>query len=399
MQLTKIHKNIQLLTSANSNKEDYFTKQTFDTGLDNDKEGILKWFDPANNYPEHVINAIRHGTTLGSILFEDLIYKTGNGFNSTDTAFSNYLNKEVVNTQKEVFKTVFKNSNDHLNKLGNVFAELIFDDNLKLLSIGTIQPQKNRLIRDKKNVWISSDWSKFNKDKAVKMPLYPKMKKFTSDGVVFYKSIYHIKTEALGFDHYGINERLIEALLLNEKEHRRVNHQNSQIKKGYKRDFFLVTDFPLTEKEKKKTDAAFKSGSGDDNAGGVETIEAEGAKLVPSDSNYEFDYTKDDTSNMTFLKMGFPKSLIGVRDGSGITFSAEQVESDYDQYLPKVEEQQQFLMSKYNFIFNEHTSFNTSDVNVINTPPSIILQNYMEFMTDEQKDKVITNVFERYGIK
>jgi hypothetical protein len=66
--------------------------------------------------------------------------------------------------------------------------------------------------------------------------------------------------------------------------------------------------------------------------------------------------------------------------------------------LPKVEKQQQFLMSAYNLIFNEHTSFNTTDVNVINTPPSIILQNYMEFMTDDQKNKVIENVFKRYGI-
>jgi len=396
MEITKLHKNIKYV-SMSSNKEDYFEKQSFDIGIDNDKEGIFRWFDPANNYPEHVINSIRNSTTLESILFEDLIYKTGSGFNTNDTLFSNYLNKDIVNVENEVFKTVFKDSNDHFTKLGNVFLELIFDENFNLLSNSTIQPQKCRLIRDKKNIWLFNDFSHFDKEKAVKLPLYPRMKKFQNEGVVFYKSVYHIKNKALGFDHYGINEKMIEALTLNEKEHRRNNWQLSQIKKGYKRDFFLLTDFPLSEKEKKKTDDAFEKTSGDKHAGGVETIEAEGAKLVPAEGNYEFDYTKDDTRDQLFLKMGFPRSLVGIKNDT--SFSVEQVESDYDQYLPKVEAQQSFLMSKFNRIFKEHTAFNTSDVNVINSPPSVILQNYMPYMTEDQQSRVIEKILKRYGIE
>jgi len=395
MELTTIHKNIKLLSMASS-REDYFPKQTFEIGLDNDKNGIFKWFDPDNNFPEIVINSVRKGTTLESILSEDLVYKTGSGFNTNDSAFSNYLNKEVVNIRKQNFKTVFENTNDHYNKLGNVFIELIFTEDLQLISNETIQPQKVRLKKDKKSVWITSDWMHFNKDKSLSLPLYPNMKKFRDGGVSYLKSVYHIKDEALGFDHYGINEKMIESLLLNEKEHGRNEWQNSQIKNGFKKDFFLVTDFPLNEKEKKKNDLAFSKKSGADNAGGVETIEAEGATLVPAQQTYDFDFTKDDTSSQLFLKWGMPKSLLGIK-GDNI-FSAEQIESDYDQYLPKVEKQQVYLLTEFNKIFDAHTKFNTSDVNVINTPPSIILQNYMEHMTEEQKNKVIEKVFKRYGI-
>jgi len=395
MQVKKINKNISLVSA--SSPEDYFVKQSFEIGIDNAKDGIFKWFAPSNNYPETVINSIREGTTLESILFEDLIYKTGSGFNTSDNSFKKYLNDDLVNGQKEDYTSIFQESNDHLNKLGNVFKELMFDDNFRLISQSVIQPQKCRLIRDKKNICIWKDWASFNKNKAEKMPLYPRMKKFQSEGIVYYKSVYHIKNKTLGFDHYGINDKMIEALLLNEKEHRRNNWQNSQLKKGFKRDFFLVTDFPITEKEKKKTDSAFEKSGGDNNAGGVETIEAEGGNLVPAQQNFQYDFNKDDTSSQLFLKMGFPRSLIGIK--SGATFSVEQVESDYDQYLPKVERQQQFLQSKDNVIFNEHTDFDTTDWNVINNPPSVILQNYMQFMNDEQKDKVIEKVFKRYGIE
>lgn len=394
MKITEITKNIKHL-SHGTDKGEYFTKQIVDLGLDGINEKIFQWFSPGNNYPETVINAIRQGTTLESILFEDLIYKTGSGFNTDDNEFSNYLNKDIVNPNNETFKSIFKESNDHFNKLGNIFIDLIFTDDFQLVSQAIIQPQKVRLLKDKKNVWLFNDWTKFNKNDATKFPLYPNVKKFKIDGITFLKSVYHIKNKVLGFDHYGINDKMIEALLLNEKEHRRNNWQLSQIKNGFKKDFFLVTEFPLNEKEKDKLDLAFKNSSGDDNAGGVETIEGEGAKLVPANSDYQFDFTKDDTSEQLFLKMGFPRSLIGIKSGG--TFSVEQVESDYDQYLPKVEEQQEFMIGKFNVIFKEHTNF-SADWNVINTPPSVILQNYMQYMNDEQKNIVIGKVFQRYGL-
>ncbi len=399
MDITKVNRNLSVLTwpEEQYQRGEYFQKQTIDLSLEK-KDAIYKWFDPANNYPEHVINNIRKGTTLESILFEDLIYKTGAGFNVTDSGFQNYLDNDVVNAHNETFTTIFKQSNDHFNKLGNVFVELIFNEQIQLLSISVIQPQKNRLLRDNKNVWIFKDWTKFKKEDATKLPLYPNLKKFKNEGLIFYKSVFHIKNKVLGFDHYGINDKMIEALLLNEKEHRRNNWQLNQIKRGFKRDFFLVSEFPLTEKEKLKADEAFAKSSGDDYAGGVEAIEGENAKLVPAQSNYDFDYTKDDTSDQLFLKMGFPRSLIGIRQRTG-TFSSEQIESDYDQYLPKIEEQQRFMIGEFTKIYNEHTPFNTLDWNVINNPPSIILQNYVDFMTEEQKNSVIEKVFKRYGIE
>ena len=379
--IKSLNKNLSIV---NYDTDDNFVHKT---STDGNTDKIFAWFAPANNYPEKVINEIRNGTTLESILFEDLIYKTGNGFNTIDKTLETYLNK--------VFKPIFYNTNDHFNKLGNVFLEVITDEKRQLASINTIQPQKCRLSK-KDTVIIASNWMEFDKKKAVELPLYPKFKAFSKEGIKLYKSVYHIKNDVLGFDHYGINDKMIEALLLNEKEHRRHNWQLSQIKRGFKRDFFLVSEFPITKKEQQKADKAFEKMGGDDYAGGVENIDGEGAKLVPSQSNYDFDFTKDDTSDQLFVKMGFPRSLIGVKSGGA--FSVEQVESDYDQYLPKVENQQTFLLSHFKKILDNHTSFGTNDFNVINTPPSIVLQNYMQYMNDEQKAKVIDNVLLRYGI-
>jgi len=391
MKIEKVNRNISLL--SNSIREEFYPKHT--VYFDDDKTKILSWFDPSNNYPEKTIQEIRTGTTLESILFEDLIYKTGSAFNANDPAFLKFINEDKVNLKGNNFKYIFKKVNDNINKLGNSFIEITTDENGSFIYFDYIQPQKCRLTTDGK-VLIYPDWSNYNKKKAQKLPLYPNLKKFTKQGVVILKSVFHIKTEADGFDHYGINEKIAEALKLNEKEHRRNNWQLSQIKKGFKRDFFLVTDFALNEREKKKSDAAFAKVSGDDYAGGVENIEGENGKLVPAEGSYNFDFTKDDTSDQLFLKMGFPRSLIGIKSGGA--FSVEQVESDYDQYLPKVEEQQTFIISEFKSVL-DNFKYNTNDWNVINTPPSIVLQSYMPFMNDEQKAKVIDNKLLKYGIE
>jgi len=387
MQINKLNKTLSYVN--NSSREDYFLKES-KTFEEVDGVDVYKWFAPNNLYAESVIRDIRNGTTLSSLLSEDLIYKTGDGFDSSDAKLLNYLDE--IN-----FKQTFSNSNDHLTKLGNVFYEVIVNENDELISLSTIQPQKCRLSKDGDKVVISASWTDFNKDKSITLPLYPKFKKQTTKGIVLKRSVYHTKTNAIGFDHYGVNENIHESLLLNEKEHRRNNWQLNQIRNGYKKDFFLVSDYPMTDNEKLEADKAFKNISGDDNAGGIESIVSDGGKLVSASESYEFDFTKDDTSDQIFLKNGFPKSLIGIKSGSA--FSVEQVESDYEQYLPKVVSQQKKIIYDLSKIFINHTKFNTKDLAVINTPPSVILQGYMQYMNDEQKNKVIENVFKKYGIK
>ena len=330
---------------------------------------------------------MRNGTTLSAILFEDLIYKTGSGFESKDTALLTYFN--TIN-----FTNIFRNTNDHYNKLGNVFVEITTDENFNLLNISLIQPQKCRLTR-KNTVIIYPDWTKFDEKKAVTIPLYPKFKSFQKDGIKYQKSIYHIKNETIGFDHYGVNESLFEGLLLNEKEHRRNNWQLNQLKNGFKRDFFLLTEFALNEETKETADNAFKNKGGDNKAGGVETLSAESGQLVPATADYDFDFTKDDTTEQLFLKMGFPRSLVGIK--SGAAFSVEQVESDYEQYYPKIDYQQIFLTKHFSEIFKNHTNFK-SEFWVKNQPPAIILQNYMQYMNDNQRQSVITNLLDKYGL-
>ena len=384
-------KTINKKTSYISNAyglEDYFEKKVY-SFADDSADKIYQWFSGDNLYPNRVIDEIRKGTTLESVLFEDRIYKTGNGFNSSDSALLSFFD-EIK------FKDIFSKSNDNFTKLGNNFSEIIIDENGKLVTINVMQPQKCRLNNNGKSVYIYSDWKNYDKKKSVSLPLYPNFKKFINKGIVYFKSVLHTKNEVNGFDHYGYNEKMSEALLLNEKEHRRNNWQLNQIKNGFKKDFFLISDFELTQREKANAEKAFKEMSGDGQNGGIANIESEGGKLVPASADYEFDFTKDDTSDQIFLKMGFPRSLIGIKSGSA--FSVEQVESDYDQYLPKVENQQKLIISEYQTILDNHTKFNSNDLKVINTPPSIVLQNYMQYMNDEQKSKVIENVFSKYGI-
>ena len=160
MQIKKLNKNIQLLSNS-TEKGEYFPKSRI--SFEEKGNNIFQWFYPNNNYPEWVMREINKGTTLESILFEDLIYKTGSGFSAQDKTFENYINNEKINSN-QVFKDVFKNSNDHYNKLGNIFVEITINEGNQLVSLKTIQPQKNRLSK-KGTVLIYPDWFNFKENK------------------------------------------------------------------------------------------------------------------------------------------------------------------------------------------------------------------------------------------
>lgn len=387
---------------------EYFPKKTMSINSDiNLEKRLFLWFKDANNYPETIINEISKGDTLQSIIRETVSYTSGNGFKTEVSELDEYVNKTRLNLKRDKFKNIFSKSNKSLEKSGNVFIRITTDENRSFLHMQVIQFQKCRLGKgdDVKKVIINPDWINHDKKKDVKLPLYPEFVKMKIDvpnggsKIEVFESVYHIKDEVEGFDHYGINEIMRASLVLNEKEYRRNNWQKNQIKRGFKKDFLFITEYPIREKVAKANDEAFKEISGDKEAGGVKTVSADGddGKLVDIQAKYEFDFTKDDTEQKLFILWAFPRSLMGLRQTSG-TFSVEQIESDYEQYMIDIIKKQEFMLEKFNVLFEEILKLVTDDLTVINMPPAIILQNYMEHMTDTQKNQVIKIIFDKYGI-
>ncbi len=407
MKSKKLSKGVYHLSHEETEPGEYFKKTTI---FSKDSIGLEKhiylWFKPGNSYPETIINEINKGITLQSIINETVSYRTGNGFTTENKELNTYLNNTRLNLENEKFLQIFGKTNKSFTKSGNAFIKITTDDNGTFMNLEVVPFHKCRLGNgdNKGSILINPNWAKRDIKDDVILPLYPKFKKRKINGSVskiqVKESIYHIKDIADGLDHYGINELMRASLKLNEKEYRRINWQTSQIKKGFKRDFLFVTEYPIRDKVKEANDKAFERISGDDKAGGVETVSADGddGKLIPVQDKYEFDFIKDDTEHKLFILWAFPKSLMGIRSKTGI-FSVEQIESDYEQYMIDVVKKQEFMLDKFNVLFENILGLEAKELNVENTPPAIILQNYMTYMNDSQKNAVIENVFKKYGIE
>lgn len=400
--------NVYHLSEEFTEPGEYFPKTVVSIRGDSSLEKkIYLWFSPSNNYPETVLKEISKGDTLQSIINESVNYCTGDGFSTNDQKLYEYVNKKTLNNKnRERFREIFRRSHKSFQKCGNVFVRLTTDSLGTFLNMEVVQFQKCRLGKgdDEGFVIINPDWSKRDKKLDLKLPLYPKFKEQdisieNGSKIRLKECIYHIKDEVEGFDHYGINEIMEASLVLNEKEYRRINWQSGQIKNGFKRDFLFVTDYPIRGKVKEANDKAFEKISGNKKVGGVETISGDGedGKLVPVQAKFEFDFTKDDTEEKLFVLWAFPRTLIGLRSVTG-AFSVEQIESDYEQYMLDVSKKQYFMLQKYTRLFDEILHFKTDDLTIINTPPAVILQNYMPHMNEDQKNIVIENVFKKYGI-
>lgn len=373
--------------------DDYFDKQTINVG--SETKDVLRWFDVGNNYPETTLSKINAGSTLQSILNELDVYVSGSGLKSDDAEINTYIDN-YRNGDFELLNDVYAKCVNSFNRLGNSFVRVVTDENNSFVQFYFLQTQKCRLAKKGSQVWVNPDWTVAKKEKTIKIPTYPKFRKKTVNGSVQLDSILHIKNDVLGFDYYGNIPQMQESLLLNEKEHRRNNWQLSQIRRGFKRDFVILSEYGMREGDIDKYEKLIEEQAGDDKAGGVFSLSAENGKIQALQADFNFDFTKDDTPEQLFRLWGFPRSLVGIK--SGASFSVEQVESDYDQFLPKVEKMQSNVLTPINRVFLDILKVK-SNLQAINIPPSVILQNYMQYMNDEQKALTINKVLKRYGIE
>lgn len=373
---------------------EYFEKTTtsFDTS---DTKDLLFWFAPKNNYPETTLSEINKGTTLQSILNEHSIYTVGEGLTSANqkVAIDVLDNK---NAEGKTINDVYGRICNIIPKLGNAFVKVVTDEKRTFIDFYYIDAQKCRLKKTGSGVVeINQDWINYNKKDSVRIPLYPKFKK--SKGETF-ESILHIKQDAEGYDYYGKIEQMDFALLLNEKQYRRHNWQKNQLKKGFKKDFVLLTNQLQNDETIKKHEEVQKRFGGDEKSGGIMPMQYIGdAKnpLIPISNDYKFDYSNDDTADALFELFGFPRSLIGIK--SGAVFSVEQVESDYEQYLPKIQETQNTIIRNLNLVYSDLWNIENA-LSVVNMPPSIIVQNYFQYMEQPQINQVLEKYFTKYGI-
>lgn len=371
---------------------EYFEKQyqTFGGG---DINNLYLWFADKNNYPEKTLAEISKGTTLQSILNEHAIYTYGSGLQSEDAQVKSILTER--NLKNQAINDTLVRACQILPKLGNAFVKVVTDINNSFIHFYYIDAHKCRLTKTDK-VEVNSDWLNYNKKNSKTIPLFPKFAKAKGETL---ESILHIKLDAEGYEYYGKVEQMDFALELNEKQYRRHNWQKNQLKKGFKKDFVLLTQSLQSEESMRQHEENIKRFSGDDNSGGIIPTQYLGDvtnPLIPITNDYKFDYANDDTADALFELFGFPRSLIGIK--SGAAFSVEQIESDYEQYMPKVESTQSVITTAINSVFRQLKNTDNA-VYISNMPPSIIIQNYFQYMEQPQINQVVDKYLQKYGIE
>lgn len=402
----KNNNGFRLLTFEDTHSErgEYFPKTQVPLYQAEINKKIFNWFDPANNYPETIITELNKGF-LGSIVDKEVDYTIGTANKAENPIITNLIdNKNKINHRDQNFRQIYYDIVKSATTFNTVFIKAVTDESRSFLWLIPIKPYKCRLKKkDEKNaskgydkVIIKADWTASNDKNSDEIPIYPNYRYLQSDKVRLIETMFYFKKDIYGYDWYSINTDIQKSLILNEKLYRRNNWQNNQIKRGFKIDFILTSDYPMLKGEKEKIEKEIQqTQAGDDKAGGVAAISGEGAKLTPAQQPYEFDWTKDDTVEQMFMNMQMPRSLFGIK--SGAAFSVEQVESDWEQYMIKITKSQEFINNNINNMLS--VLLNTeSDIITVNMPPNIIMQSYLAQMPEDKINIFYDNLFKKFGI-
>jgi hypothetical protein len=151
-----------------------------------------------NDFPQHLAELKRKSATHRAILSQKTVFTLGTGFICENEKLKAKL--EDMNSNDESFMEVFKKVIDDYYTFGNAYIEVVtFNGGFNMFHVDAT---KVRVSKDKENVIIHPNWSKYNsqKNKAQVVPFYPA---FVNDGGNK-RSIIHIKDYEPEFNHYGL---------------------------------------------------------------------------------------------------------------------------------------------------------------------------------------------------
>lgn len=354
---------------------------------DREDRRYWRWGDD-NLFPGALALMSRRSTTHRRIINDKADYISGKGFSfDTDQPLLGRLT-EAANGSGETLRQV-------LNKLafdkclfGNAFAEIVTDAGRTFLSVYHQDASRCRLARSGEAVILHHDWSCFNGNEAVTVPLWPELGAFP-DGTL--RAMIHYKDYEPTFEHYGVPP-YIAGMNVSAIAYKTDQWNISRLDNSFQLSGVMILDGTVdNEKEAdeivRTAQRKFAGKPGQVMFMIKDSGEGDNSRFIPISSSNDGDWKDlhDQATTDIVVAHSWFRSLSGLDYGSG--FDSGRILHEYEIALNTVIlSEQEELMDPLRGAVERILGIDCSSLQVVNRPPTRSKPLYMKVWEARKAD-------------
>ena len=341
-----------------------------------------------NRLPEVLALLSRRSTTHRRIINDKADYISGKGF-TFDTAepllgeFVARANGEGESLRRIINKLAFDKA-----LFGNAFLEVVTDAEHTFLALYHQDASRCRLAKDSQHVVLHHDWSRYRREEAVSLPLYPR---FEAQGDGTLRTMIHYRDYEPMFRHYGVPQ-YIAGMNVSAIAYKTDRWNISRLDNSFQLSGVMMLDnaadseaeaLRLTRMAEERFAGkpgqvmfVVRDGSGDDNS-----------RFIPITSQSDGDWRdlhEQATGDIVVAHSWF-RSLSGLDYSSG--FSAERILHEYEVALNTIIlAEQAEMLEPIVALLSSLMGVDASSLEIVNRPPTRSKPIYMKVWEARKAD-------------
>ncbi|MBO5814421.1 MAG: phage portal protein [Alistipes sp.] len=352
---------------------------------ENDK--FWRWGDD-NLFPSALSLMSRRSATHRRIINDKADYISGKGFTFDP---EEYLLGEFVasvNGEGESLRQVLNKLAFDKSLFGNAFLEIVTNPKRSFLSLHHQDASRCRVAKDNRHILLHHDWSKFDVDSAVSLPLYPNFEE-QADGTL--RAMVHYKDYEPMFDHYGVPP-YIAGLNVSAIAYKTDKWNISRLDNSFQLSGVMILDGASDDEQQAERIVRTAEQKFGGNPGQVMFMvrngsEEEHSRFIPFASQNDGDWKQlhDQATSDIVVAHSWFRSLSGLDYSSG--FNSERILHEYEIALNTVIlAEQAELLEPICSILHDVMGVDSSSLQIINRPPTRSKPIYMKVWEARKAD-------------
>lgn len=361
--------------------------QTVTTAAAKPVGDVWRW--GADNLLPAALTALSQSSTIHRRILNDKAdYIAGRGFTIAHEQQRLQWLINNANAEEQTLRNVLQRVAFDKCLFGNAFIEIVTDSRRSFMSIYHQDASKCRLSQDKQYITMHQDWSKFKKNEAKQISLYPTFQKMT-DGTL--RSMIHYKDYEPMTENYGV-PKYIAALGAASIAYKTDRWNVSRLDNAFQPSGVMVLDGEVDSEEQAAQIASMAEKKFSGKPGQVmflvkNSVDGDSTKFVPINNSSDGDWRglhEQATADIVVAHSWF-RTLSGLNYSTG--FSADRILYEYNIALNTIiTVEQQELLEPISLAIEYLLGIDCSSLTFVNRPPFDVKPAYMRIWEARQAD-------------
>ena len=352
-----------------------------------ESDKFWRWGDD-NLFPSALALMSRRSATHRRIINDKADYISGKGFtfNPEVPLLGEFVNS--VNGNGESLRQVLNKLAFDKSLFGNAFLEVVTDSERTFLALYHQDASRCRVAKDNAHIVMHHDWTRFDADSAMTLPLYPQFEE-QGDGTL--RAIIHYKDYEPMFDHYGVPP-YIAGLNVSAIAYKTDKWNISRLDNSFQLSGVMILDGATDDEQQAERIVRTAEQKFGGNPGQVMFVvrdapETDNSRFIPFSAQNDGDWKElhDQATSDIVVAHSWFRSLSGLDYSSG--FNSERILHEYEIALNTVIlAEQAELMEPIISVLRDIAGIDSSSLQIINRPPTRSKPIYMKVWEARKAD-------------